>query len=98
MSGAFGAIAMLKLRGAEPAENLRMRIARDGEAGLNIGAEPVSNARQWHAVHVGRVGVERDPVLLVRQLLRERGQTQLTRRLAAQCVIQRLAAQTAQRK
>jgi hypothetical protein len=39
VSGAFGDVPMLDLRGAEAGEDLRMSIASRGEARLNIGAE-----------------------------------------------------------
>jgi hypothetical protein len=98
VSGAFGDVAMLDLRGAEAGEDLRVSIASRGEARLNIGAEAIGKARQRHAVDLQIGGVERYAILRVRQLLDQRGEAELAARLGRQRVVQGLAPQTEPRK
>jgi hypothetical protein len=96
VSGAFGDVAMLDLRGAEAGEDLRMSIA--SEARLDVGARGYGKARQRHAVDVQIGGVERYAILRVRQLLDQRGEAELAARLGPQRVVQGLAPQTEPRK
>ena len=75
---------MLDLDRAHARENFRMRRARCGEAGLDIGVEAKGKARQRHAVYVSFVWIERHTVLGVRELFHLRGEAKVARGVVAQ--------------
>src|SRR5512143_1555346 len=92
MSGAFGNVPMRYLRGAYRSEDFGVSSAGRGEPRLDIGAKAIGNMRQRYPINVGSVGVERHAIVRVGQLLQQRGEAEVTRRLAAQRVVQAIAA------
>ncbi len=96
VAGAIGHGAMVDRGGSQPREDVVMNGLRRSQSPLDVGIEAVGDARNRNAVDVLCVGIKRDAIVWIGQLLGKGGEPQLARCLPRQLMVERRAAQALQ--